>query len=123
MKIIKLFSDRAMGIFSLGVLYGLLLCLMTEGMQACNIAAWVVTGLFLLAFAVRLVVVLSCREARTLAVRDGGGDVLVFPAVVLLFAVEFYRTGRADAAMIALIVFVLAFCASLFLMFRGVSEK
>lgn len=86
-------------------------------------AAWVVTGLFLLAFAVRLVVVLSCREARTLAVRDGGGDGLVFPAVLLLFAVEFYRTGRADAAMIALIVFVLAFFASLFLMFRGVSEK
>ncbi len=118
MKIVKLFCDRAMGLFSIGVLYGLLLCLMTADMPVCNIAAWVVTGLFLLAFAVRLIVVLSCKDAKTLAVRDGGGDGFSFSAVVLLFAVEFYRTGKTDAALIALVVFVLVFLSAIFISAR-----
>ena len=57
----KLFNDRAMGFFSIGALFGLLLCMRSEGLHVLNIVMWVVAGLFLLLF-------FYCRENMTAAV-------------------------------------------------------
>lgn len=64
MKIMKLFNDRAMGFFSIGALFGLLLCMRSEGLHVLNIVMWVVAGLFLLLFTVEF----YCRENMTAAV-------------------------------------------------------
>ena len=72
MKIMKLFNDRAMGFFSIGSLFGLLLCMRSEGLHVLNIVMWVVAGLFLLLFLVRMFVLLFGKGARFLAMKDSG---------------------------------------------------
>lgn len=125
MKIMKLFNDPAMGFFSIGALFGLLLCMRSEGLHVLNIVMWVVAGLFLLLFLVRMFVLLFGKEARFLAMKDSGTGLerFAFPAILLLFTVEFYCRENMTAAVVALILFVLSLLGTILLAIKDSSES
>lgn len=123
MKIIKLFNDHALGVFSASVLFGLLLCLRSEGLPVLNIVMWVVTGLFLALFFVRLSVLLFGKDAGFLAIKGGGaGQMFVFPALLLLFTVEFYSRENMTAAIVSLALFVLSLVGTVMVVIKDFSR-
>ena len=114
LKFLKFFNDRALGVFSASALFGFLLCLRSEGLPVLNIVMWAVTGLSLLLFFVRLSVLLFGKDAGFLAIKDGGaGQMFVFPALLLLFIVEFYSRGNMTAAIVSLVLFVLSLAGTI----------
>ena len=124
MKIIKLFNDRALGVFSASVLFGLLLCLRSEGLPVLNIVMWAVTGLSLLLFFTRLSVLLFGKDAGFLAIKGGGaGQMFVFPALLLLFIVEFYSRGNMTAAIVSLVLFVLSLVGTIMVVIKDFSKQ
>ena len=123
MKIIKLFNDRALGVFSASALFGFLLCLRSEGLPVLNIVMWVVTGLFLVLFFVRLSVLLFGKDAGFLAIKGGGaGQMFVFPALLLLFTVEFYSRENMTAAIVSLALFVLSLVGTVMVVIKDFSR-
>ena len=124
MKIIKLFNDRALGVFSASVLFGLLLLLRSEDIPVLNIVMWVMTGLFLVLFFVRLSVLLFGKDAGFLAIKGGGaGQMFVFPALLLLFTVEFYSRENMTAAIVSLVLFVLSLAGTVLVAIKDFSKQ
>lgn len=109
--------------FSASVLFGLLLCLRSEGLPVLNIVMWVVTGLFLALFFVRLSVLLFGKDAGFLAIKGGGaGQMFVFPALLLLFTVEFYSRENMTAAIVSLVLFVLSLVGTVMVVIKDFSR-
>lgn len=124
MKIIKFFNDRALGLFSTSTLFGLLLLLRSEDIPVLNIVMWVVTGLFLALFFVRLSVLLFGKDAGFLAIKGGGaGQMFVFPALLLLFTVEFYSRENMTAAIVSLVLFVLSLAGTVLVAIKDFSKR
>lgn len=122
MKFLKFFNDRALGVFSASALFGFLLCLRSEGLPVLNIVMWVVTGLSLLLFFVRLSVLLFGKDAGFLAIKGGGpGQMFLFPALLLLFIVEFYTRGNMTAAIVSLVLFVLSLAGTILVAIKDFS--
>lgn len=122
LKFLKFFNDRALGVFSASALFGFLLCLRSEGLPVLNIVMWAVTGLSLLLFFVRLSVLLFGKDAGFLAIKDGGaGQMFVFPALLLLFIVEFYSRGNMTAAIVSLVLFVLSLAGTILVAIKDFS--
>ncbi len=123
LKFLKFFNDRALGVFSASALFGFLLCLRSEGLPVLNIVMWAVTGLSLLLFFVRLSVLLFGKDAGFLAIKDGGaGQMFVFPALLLLFIVEFYSRGNMTAAIVSLVLFVLSLAGTILVAIKDFSK-
>lgn len=122
MKFLKFFNDRALGLFSASALFGFLLCLRSEGLPVLNIVMWAVTGLSLLLFFTRLSVLLFGKDAGFLAIKGGGaGQMFVFPALLLLFIVEFYTRGNMTAAIVSLVLFVLSLAGTILVAIKDFS--
>lgn len=122
LKFLKFFNDRALGVFSASALFGFLLCLRSEGLPVLNIVMWAVTGLSLLLFFVRLSVMLFGKDARFLAIKGGGaGQMFLFPALLLLFIVEFYTRGNMTAAIVSLVLFVLSLAGTILVAIKDFS--
>ena len=123
MKFLKFFNDRALGVFSASALFGFLLCLRSEGLPVLNIVMWAVTGLSLLLFFTRLSVLLFGKDAGFLAIKGGGaGQMFVFPALLLLFIVEFYSRGNMTAAIVSLVLFVLSLVGTIMVVIKDFSK-
>lgn len=120
LKILKIFNDRALGLFSAGALFGLLLCLRSEGLPVLNIVMWAVTGLFLSLFFVRLSVMLFGKDTGFLSLK-GVGQMFVFPALLLLFIVEFYSRENMTAAIVSLVLFVLSLAGTVLVAIKDFS--
>lgn len=124
MKFLKFFNDRALGVFSASALFGFLLCLRSEGLPVLNIVMWAVTGLSLLLFFTRLSVLLFGKDAGFLAIKGGGaGQMFVFPALLLLFIVEFYSRGNMTAAIVSLVLFVLSLVGTIMVVIKDFSKQ
>ena len=124
MKFLKFFNDRALGVFSASALFGFLLCLRSEGLPVLNIVMWAVTGLSLLLFFTRLSVLLFGKDAGFLAIKGGGaGPMFVFPALLLLFIVEFYSRGNMTAAIVSLVLFVLSLVGTIMVVIKDFSKQ
>lgn len=122
LKFLKFFNDRALGLFSASALFGFLLCLRSEGLPVLNIVMWAVTGLSLLLFFTRLSVLLFGKDAGFLAIKGGGaGQMFVFPALLLLFIVEFYTRGNMTAAIVSLVLFVLSLAGTILVAIKDFS--
>lgn len=123
LKFLKFFNDRALGVFSASALFGFLLCLRSEGLPVLNIVMWAVTGLSLLLFFTRLSVLLFGKDAGFLAIKGGGaGQMFVFPALLLLFIVEFYSRGNMTAAIVSLVLFVLSLVGTIMVVIKDFSK-
>ena len=124
LKFLKFFNDRALGVFSASALFGFLLCLRSEGLPVLNIVMWAVTGLSLLLFFTRLSVLLFGKDAGFLAIKGGGaGQMFVFPALLLLFIVEFYSRGNMTAAIVSLVLFVLSLVGTIMVVIKDFSKQ
>lgn len=121
LKILKIFNDRALGLFSAGALFGLLLCLRSEGLPVLNIVMWAVTGLFLSLFFVRLSVMLFGKDTGFLSLKGGVGQMFLFPALLLLFIVEFYSRENMTAAIVSLVLFVLSLAGTILVAIKDFS--
>ncbi len=121
LKFLKFFNDRALGLFSASALFGLLLCLRSEGLPVLNIVMWAVTGLFLSLFFVRLSVMLFGKDTGFLSLKGGVGQMFVFPALLLLFIVEFYTRGNMTAAIVSLVLFVLSLAGTILVAIKDFS--
>lgn len=122
LKFLKFFNDRALGVFSASALFGFLLCLRSEGLPVLNIVMWAVTGLSLLLFFVRLSVMLFGKDAGFLSLKGGVGQMFLFPALLLLFIVEFYSRENMAAAIVSLVLFVLSLAGTILVAIKDFSK-
>lgn len=77
----------------------------------------------MLLFFVRLSVLLFGKDAGFLAIKDGGaGQMFVFPALLLLFIVEFYSRGNMTAAIVSLVLFVLSLAGTILVAIKDFSK-
>lgn len=122
LKFLKFFNDRALGVFSASALFGFLLCLRSEGLPVLNIVMWAVTGLSLLLFFTRLSVLLFGKDTGFLSLKGGVGQMFVFPALLLLFIVEFYSRENMTAAIVSLVLFVLSLAGTILVAIKDFSK-